>query len=589
MNAIEDAPIYTAPSAPEPFESLLRMLSQPGAFPSDADARSGSITVAQTHASAVLLTPTRAYKLKKPQNFGFLDYSTPALRRHFCAREATLNQALAPGVYLGVAPVLQSADGGLRFGDTLPPQRLPRPGVRLDSARVVDYAVVMVRLPEEATLAALVRANEARPTLLAEIAQRVATFHARGAIGARRARYGSPQTIAANWAENFDQTRPYVGRALSAEDDARIQAYVEGFLAARAPLLRARLREGRIRDCHGDLRMEHVYRLDAPAPLDPPGYRLAFVDRIEFLDRFRYSDVAAEIAFLAMELDGAGRPDLSRAFVDAYIAASGDNATRELLPFYACYRAYVRGKVRSFELDEPETTPTQRADALAQARALFTLAADYACGPQHAQLIMVGGLMGVGKSTLATLLCDALGAVPLNSDALRKRLAGLGTTQPVPAAYGADIYSAEWNRRTYAALLDDAQRALASGRSVVLDASFSRQAQRLAAVEIGQARGADIWFIEAVCPEEVALERLARRWRQRVTVGARGPMRPAPDAQASDGRPELYAAQAAAWEPFDTMREAAATHLRVDTTEPPHILRERLLTSLGIPRSVCWL
>ncbi|HET9111930.1 MAG TPA: AAA family ATPase [Ktedonobacterales bacterium] len=586
MNAVESASIHAAHVAPQSFASLLRALSQPGAFPPDADAQSGSITIAQTHASAVLLTSTRAYKLKKPQDFGFLDYSTPALRRHFCAREATLNQTLAPGVYLGVAPVLMSADGELRFGDTLPPRHLPQPGARVDGARVVDYAVVMSRLPEEATLAALVRANLARPALLAEIAQRIAAFHARGAIGARRARYGSPQSIAANWAENFDQMRPYVGRTLSAEDDAHIHAYVEGFLAARAPLLRARLREGRIRDCHGDLRMEHVYRLNAP---EPPGYRLAFVDRIEFLDRFRYSDVAAEIAFLAMELDGAGRPDLSSVFVDAYIAASGDDAAREPLPFYACYRAYVRGKVRSFELDEPETTSTQRADALAQARALFMLAADYARGPQRAQFIMVGGLMGVGKSTLAALLCDALGALPLSSDALRKRLAGLDPAHPVPAAYGANIYNADWSRRTYAALLDEARRALASGRSVVLDASFSRQVQRLAAMEIGQACGADIRFIEATCPEEVALERLAHRWRQRVAAGASGPIRPTPDAQASDGRPELYAAQAAAWEPYDATREAAATHLRLDTTEPPHILRERLLESLAIPRPVCWL
>lgn len=583
MNAHRGASVHAAPLAPESFEALLRALSQPDAFPPDANARSGAITVAQTHASAVLLTATRAYKLKKPQNFGFLDYSTPSLRRHFCALEATLNQALAPGVYLGVAPVLRSVDGGLRFARTLPPRYLPRPGARLDGAQVIDYAVVMLRLPEDATLAALVRANAAQPALLAEVAQRIAAFHARGAIGARRARYGDPQTIATNWAENFDQTRPYVGRTLTVDDDARIRAYVEGFLAAREPLLRARMRAGRIRDCHGDLRMEHVYRLDAP---EPPGYRLVFVDRIEFLNRFRYSDVAAEIAFLAMELDSVGRPDLSRAFVDAYIAASGDDAARELLPFYACYRAYVRGKVRSFELDEPEATPGQRADAQAQAQALFALAADYARSPQRTQLIMVGGLMGVGKSTLAALLRDALGMVLLSSDALRKRLAGLDPAEPVPAAYGADIYSAEWTRRTYAELLAEARRALASGRSVVLDASFSRQTQRLAAIEVGLASGADIRFIEAICPEEIALERLTHRWSQRIAAGAS----PRPSVgQASDGRPELYAAQAAAWEPYDPTREAAATHVRLDTTATPHILRERLLESLAIPRSVCWL
>ncbi|HZC07000.1 MAG TPA: AAA family ATPase, partial [Ktedonobacterales bacterium] len=450
MSGHHSAPVGTAsnltPSTTPTFETLLLALSQPGAFAPDVEADGGDIVVAQTHASAVLLTRTRAFKLKKPRNFGFLDYSTPALRRHFCALEARLNQALAPGVYLGVAPVLQSPDGALRFGGTLAPQRLPQPGAQMNGGRVIDYSVVMLRLPEESTLAALVQADAADGDLLAEIARRIAAFHARGIVGPRRARYGSARTIAANWAENFDQMRPYIGRTLEADDDTRIRAYVEGFLAARAPLLRARVREGRIRDCHGDLRMEHIYRLGMPGPSD---HRLVFVDRIEFLDRFRFGDVAAEVAFLAMELDSVGRRDLSRAFVDAYIAASGDDALRELLPFYACYRAYVRGKVRSFEVDDPEASPATRAAAREQAQTLFTLASDYARNPYRAQLIMVGGLMGVGKSTLAAQLRNALGATLINSDTVRKRLAGVAPGQPISAVFGADIYSVGWNERTY--------------------------------------------------------------------------------------------------------------------------------------------
>ncbi len=571
-----------APADLPPFETLLHALTQSRAFPPDARGDT-PVAVAQTHASAVLLTSTHAYKLKKPEDFGFLDYSTPMLRRRFCALEVQLNRPLAPGVYLGVAPVLRSPDGALRFGETLPPDHLPQPGARMDGARVIDYAVVMRRLPEEATLAALARADAATPTLLAEVAERVAAFHAAGAVGARRARFGDPQTIVANWAENFEQARPYIGRTVDTRTNQRIRDYVSHFMAARAPLLRARLREGRIRDCHGDLRMEHVYRLDTP---EPPGHRLVLVDRIEFLDRFRYGDVAGEVAFLAMELDSVARPDLSRAFVDAYITVSGDDAIRELLPFYACYRAYVRAKVRSFQLDEPETPPAQRAAAQAQAEGLFALAAHYAAGPQRAQLIMVGGLMGVGKSTLARMLGEMLGAVVMSSDALRKRLAGVDPSRPTPAAFGADIYSAEWSARTYAALLAEARAALAAGRSVVLDASFSRQAQRIEALRIGEAGGATVRFIEAVCPEEVTLERLARRWRQRVAAHERGAPTPA---QASDGRPELYAAQAARWEPYDAAREAGARHTLLDTAAPPPVLRERLMVALALPHTVCWL
>ena len=287
-----------------------------------------------------------------------------------------------------------------------------------------------------------------------------------------------------------------------------------------------------------------------------------------------------------MELDGAGRADLARSFVDAYVAASGDNALRELLPFYACYRAYVRGKVLSFQLDEPETPPAQREMAHERATGLFALAARYATNPTRTQLILVGGLMGTGKSTLANMLRDTLGAVVISSDALRKQLAGLNPAQPVPAAFGADIYSAEWNARTYAALIDAARAALAAGRSVVLDASFARRALRLAALRVGEEAGAATHFIEAVCPQDVVMARLARRWRQR--VAARGADTSTPT-QASDGRPELFAAQAATWEPYNAEREAVASYLRLDTADHPAILRERLLAEVGLARTVCWL
>lgn len=568
-----------APPAPRSFDALLSALTQPAAFPCDVRIE-GPIPVVQTHASAVLLTAERAYKLKKPRNFGFLDYSTARRRRHFCALEARLNQALAPEVYLGVAPVTQSPDGAVRFADILPPDALPQPGARLADARVLDYAVVMRRLPEAATLAALVRAGAVEPVALTEIAQRIAAYHTTHPASDRHARYGGARALAANWAENFAQVQSALGRTLDAASDERIRAYVERFLAERGPLLRSRVREGRVRDCHGDLRMEHVYRLATP---EPPGYRFVFVDRIEFLDRFRYGDVAGEVAFLAMELDSVGRPDLRRAFVEAYIAASGDDALRELLPFYACYRAYVRGKVRSFQLDEPETPPAEREAARTQAQALFALAARYAATPPGAQLILIGGLMGAGKSTLAEMLRVETGAVVISSDVTRKRLAGIDTAQPVPAAFGADIYTAEWHARVYSTMLTEARAALAAGRSVILDASFARRAQRQQAARIAGAAGVTVRFIEAVCPPELTLARLARRWNARIASAG------SDVAQASDGRPELYAAQAAAWEPYDAQREAGMRYALLDTSAPATVLRERLLVELGLPHDVCWL
>ena len=287
------------------FAALLAALTRPAAFPyalADAD-----ISLRQTHASAVVLTQERAYKLKKPKNFGFFDYSTPALRRHFCAEEVRLNARLAPDVYLGVAPILQSPTGQVRFGPTFPAEHLPEPGDALDNSKVIDYAVVMLRLPDEATLEARVRAGTATPALLAEVARAVAVFHRSAETNAHIASFGERQVIEGNWQENFTQTQPYIGRALDAALSRRISAAVQRFLDVREPLFASRVREGHIRDCHGDLRLQHVYQCDTSRG------QLAVIDCIEFNERFRYGDVAAEIAFLLMELDAAGRPDLSRA------------------------------------------------------------------------------------------------------------------------------------------------------------------------------------------------------------------------------------------------------------------------------------
>lgn len=565
---------------PPDFATLLEMLAHPQAFPV---ARAGDeITLRQTHASAVLLTKDRAYKLKKPRNFGFFDYSTPALRRHFCAEEVRLNARLAPDVYLGVAPVLLLSSGEARFGQLFPPAEVPEPGAWLDDGRVIDYAVAMVRLPDEATLEARVQAGTATPALLAAVARYIAAFHRAAQTDARIASFGERQVIEGNWEENFTQTRPYVGRALDAATYQQSIDAVHRFLNERAPLFASRVREGRIRDCHGDLRLQHVYIRDGSGASGP---RLAVVDCIEFNERFRYSDVAAEITFLMMELDAAGRADLSRAFVDAYVQETGDEALCELLPFYGCYRAWVRGKVAAFQLDEPEVPPAQRDAALQQARALFSLAAQYMDGALEPTLLLVGGVMGTGKSTLATRLQQELGWALYSSDTIRKRLAGLLAARPEAADFGAGLYGREWTARTYEELLEGARGALAAGRSVILDASFLRRADRLAAAHLAQQAQARAVFVECLCPREVALERLTQRWATRVA----GQMEAASEAsRASDGRPELYEAQRAAWEAFSSEEAEGIRHLQVSTGRPLAVSIEQTLDTLQAPRFVCW-
>ena len=312
------------------------------------------------------------------------------------------------------------------------------PDSALDGGYVVDYAVVMVRLPDEAMLEFRVSHGTAYPSLLAEIAQFVAAFHAAAQTDEHIASFGRLEVIRGNWEENFAQMKPYIGRTLDASTYDRISGYICRFLDERAPLFASRIHDNRIRDCHGDLRLQHIYILDEA---NDPTQRLAILDGIEFNERFRYSDVASEIAFLAMELDAASRCDLSRTFVERYVAGTGDEALLELLPFYACYRACVRGKVLSFQLDEPEVSESQREVARLQAASIFAQAASYASGPTRPALLLVGGLMGVGKSTLALALQHELGWALLSSDAVRKRLVHLDSAQPQADVFGQGVYS----------------------------------------------------------------------------------------------------------------------------------------------------
>ena len=572
------------------FTSMLTELTRPQAFSfaqSDIPSTTGtSPTIIQTHASAVILTPDRVYKLKMPQDFSFFDYSTPALRHHFCRQEVLLNDPLAPQIYLGVAPVLAFVDRPCCFGPTLSPDATPPPGTILAGGTIIDYAVVMVRLPDTATLENWVQTGRAELPLLAEIARFIATFHTTTDTNEHIASFGSLATIRENWEENFVQMKPYIGRTLDRATYDQIETYIQHFLAARASLFTSRIRTGRIRDCHGDLRLEHVYILDKADEPPHSKTRLAILDRIEFNERFRYSDVAGEIAFLVMELDNAGRSDLSRGFVDAYIAATGDETLRELLPFYLCYRACVRGKVLSFQLDEPEISTTQHELSCQRATALFSLAAHYANGPTSPVLTMIGGLMGTGKSTVALALQQELGWALFSSDTLRKRLAQLDPVQPQADVFGQGVYRPEWTARTYDTLRIEASTALAHGRSVLLDASFIRRTDRLTIAHEARAHGATVLFVECICPPETALQRLAQRWNARTEAIHHPPNTASP---ASDGRPDLYDAQHALWEPFVPDKEPDVQHVVITTTQPLVHSREQVLETLAVPRLTCLL
>ena len=490
------------------------------------DAYPGHITLVQTHISSVFLTPEHVFKFKRPVDLGFADFRSLARRRHFCWREVTLNRRLAADVYLDVLP-LTVAGAGYAVGGAGPE---------------VDAMVVMRRLPAAGMMDTLLAAGKVTAAHLDTLARRLAEFHARPAARDDIAGAGGMAQLAENWRENFAQVEPHVGTLLSAERCATIRDAVQDFMRRHGDALRAREDGGYIRDGHGDLRCEHIQ-------LEPD---LRVIDCIEFNDRFRHGDTANDLAFLLMDLVMLGHPRLARDLLTGYARAADDPGAVSLIAFYACYRAFVRGKVLGFKLADRNLPAAERSRLEARATAFFALAERFAAQIGPPVLFLVCGLMGSGKSALARGLGEHWAIPAYNSDALRKEMAAEAAA-PAEATRGADfgagIYTAAWTARTYEALFERARDALAAGSSVILDASFSNQAHRAAAVALADRHGADWLLVECVLPEPLLRERLERRAARRESI--------------SDGRVALLPAQQAAYEPFTDI--PPERHIVVDT------------------------
>jgi uncharacterized protein len=507
-------------------DAIIEALSHPEAYPD----RPAEVSVGQTHISWLFFTPTHVYKVKKPVNFGFLDFTNLEARKMFCEEEVRLNRRLAPEVYLGVLEV-KASNGHICLGG---------PG------EVVEYAVQMHRLPDGRMLPALLSSGQVSSTILEQLAHLVADFHARAETGGDIDQAGEPGAILANWQENFAQTQSYLGFPLAHQAWDEICRRVLTFCRLREPLFRQRIAAGRIRDGHGDLRAEHIC-------LTEP---ITIFDCIEFNQRFRYGDVAADIAFLAMDLDALGFPDFANIFVQAYVEYARDSGLLEVVEFYKCYRACVRAKVECFRADDPAVPTSQQRLALQAAYRYGQLAAQYAEALRRPWLLLACGLMGTGKSVLAEALASKLDLHVLSSDTTRKQLAGLQPTTRRPEAYGQGLYRADWTEATYAELFSKAKQLLSGGRSVLIDASFQRASHRMRARRLAAETGAEFRVLECWCPEEVLHQRLRARLGD---VGA-----------TSDGRVELLAQQR---QTFEALLDVPPhQHLRVDTTPAPDVV-----------------
>lgn len=474
----------------------------------------------ETHISWVLLSGGLAYKIKKPVCLPFLDFSSLERRKAACEEELRLNRLLAPQLYLEVVPICGSPAQPELGGDGVP----------------IEYAVKMRRFPQSQELDRLLEAGALSAPELERFGGELARLHERAAIAPADGPFGAPDRVQAPFRDTLRDLRAGAPPDCRAGLE-RLDAWLAGAEAALADVLAARKHGGRIRECHGDLHLGNLVLLDgAVVPFD----------RIEFSEELRWIDVVSDLAFLVMDLDRRGRPDLAYAFLVAYLEGGGDYAGLRLLRYYEVYRALVRAKIAMIRW-QAAGSPPQSGDA-AECGA-YVGWAGRRIGHRRPGLVLMHGLSGSGKTRVSGALVRALPAVRVRSDLERKRMHGLQPQQRGDAAPGAGLYSAAAGERVYGALAGIAQAALAGGETLIVDAAFLKAAERRRFFELAAQLGAPCAIVECTAP---AAE-LERRVRRRAEEGR----------DASDAGLAVLQAQFGWREPLDAAERARA--LTVDS------------------------
>lgn len=514
----------------ESFEEVCRAMDDPSFYPHSVS----RIERRETHISTVFLTGQWVYKLKKPVNFGFLNFEELDARRLFCEREVCLNQRLSRDVYQGVIDITRNVDGRLAMAGT---------------GMTVECAVKMKELPDSACLAWRLAAGEVTEGELEDLGRRLADFYKGGNRSEDIDHYGHPEVIALNMEENFRQVEPFVGEFLRREDWDFVRQASRTFFVHRRNLFERRIHEGYIRDGHGDLRAEHVYRLDG----------IQIIDCIEFNDRFRYGDVVSDLAFLHMDLERLGHAPSSEVILAAYAERAGDSSLYALLDFYSAYRAAVRVKVACLRSTEIQSE-VERNELRSVARGFADHAYRYAVQFSRPTLWVFCGLPASGKSALAGCVANAMDVPFIQSDRIRKGGVWFGRCETGPTAYDQGMYRKECRHHVYSQMLGLAYEHLRSGRSVVLDGTFSSAKWRTEAQRLGSDLDCSILFVECIAEKETLKERLSAR------EGTWG---------LSDARLEHLEEMAADYEPLHEVHKDA--HLRIYTDLPfDRCLREVL-------------
>jgi aminoglycoside phosphotransferase family enzyme/predicted kinase len=480
------------------------------------DPSRGEQEIIETHISTIAFDGEFAHKRKKPVRFPFVDLSTSALREADCRREFALNRRFAPDVYLGVEDVVDA------------------------SGKVEDHAVRMRRMPHGRRLSALIRSTQDVSLCIRQVARSIAVAHADAPTSDEISSVATHPALTHLWDQNLRELEPFAPTPLDGDDLSRIADHAHRYLDGRVQLLGDRIRRGRVLDGHGDLLADDIFCLD-----DGP----RILDCLEFDDRLRWGDVLYDVGFLAMDLERLGRPDLAREFLDRYREYSAETHPISLEHHYIAYRALVRSKISCLR-GQPQDQDDARSYLRLCERHLERA---------RVRLVLIGGLPGTGKSTLAARLGDELGWAVLRSDEIRKSGAGLDPRASASAPYREGLYAPSITEDTYAALFDRAAALLSRGECVILDASFSERRWRAAAAEVARTTASELVELRCAVSSEIAERRLRRREAER--------------SDPSDADAAIAAAMRRDFDPWPSSTE-------VDTRPPPLVVASEVRVQL---------
>lgn len=480
--------------------TLLEQLKKPDFYPHPVKV---PIEIIQTHISWVFLTGDYAYKLKKDVDFGFLDFSTLEKRHHFLKEELRLNQAAASDLYLEVLPITKNNNTYALNG----------------TGEAIEYVLKMRQFPQESLLVNMFENGKLTPEIMRELGLVVARFHSHCITNDYIANFGNIEQIKKAIDDNYKQTAKYIGIVQSQEQYRGTKEFTDSFLQNNIGLFITRIKQQKIRECHGDLHLKNICLWQD---------KIYLFDRIEFNEPFRYVDTIYDAAFTVMDLDAKGRKDLGNILLNSYLEETGDWEGAQLLPLYLSRLAYIRAKVTSFLLDDPNINTAEKQQAAIIASSYYKLAYQYTQKSQG-KLIIMSGLSGSGKSTTAQQLAQKYNAIYIRSDAVRKHLAGIGLQQRGDES----IYSQEMTSKTYQRLLELGKMLVRQGFTVILDAKYDRICWRKQVIAFTQSDKLPLEIVYCSAPPEVLCGRLQQRSQD-----------------ISDATPDLLAAQQAAFEAF---------------------------------------